>query len=81
MPWDTDADDLNWAEKHLDSRIRFCFDLKRGMSRALADHIRVQLVDARYIQSRLDRIEMDLSDDEDLDEAPSTFQSAKRFTR
>lgn len=74
MPWDNDNDDdLDWAEKHLESRIKFCFDLKRGMNRATADHIRVQLMEARYIQSRREIIEVDMSDDEELDDAPSEF--------
>lgn len=75
MPWDNDSDDdLDWAEKHLESRIRFCFDLKRGMSRAMADHIRLLLIEARYIQNRREIIEedmRDISDEEDLDETPS----------
>lgn len=66
MPWDNDNDEeSDWASKYLESRIRFCFDLKRGMSRAMADHIRVLLMEARYIQSRREIIEIDLSDDDD----------------
>lgn len=72
MPWDNDNDeDLDWAEKHLKSRIKFCFDLKRGMSRSMADHIRVLLMEARYIQSQREIIEIDMSDDEELDDVPS----------
>lgn len=74
MPWDNDKDeDLDWAEKHLESRIKFCFDLKRGMSRAIADHIRVLLMEARYIQSRREIIETDMSDDEELEDVPSEY--------
>lgn len=66
MPWNNDNDeDLDWAEKRLESRIKFCFDLKRNMSRPMADHIRVLLAEARYIQSRRELIEVEMSDDEE----------------
>lgn len=74
MPWDNDNDDdLDWAEKHLESRIRFCFDLKRGLSRPMADRIRILLNEARYLQSRRDLIEIDIADndDDDFDGTPS----------
>lgn len=74
MPWDEDNDeDIDWSEKHLESRIRFCFDLKRGMSRPMADHVRVLLTEARYIQSRREIIENVLndSDEEDMDNSSS----------
>lgn len=70
MPWDYDNDDdSNWVEKHLESRIRFCYDLrKHSMKRALAAHIRTLIMEARYIQQRREYLEMDLSDDEQLNE-------------
>lgn len=73
MPWDDDNDeDVDWCEKHLEPRIRFCFDLKRGMGRAMADHIRMLLTEARYIRCRCDLLEAALveSDFEDMDESP-----------
>lgn len=71
MPWDNDNDDdekTDWCSKYLETRIRFCFDLKRDMSRAMADHIRKLLAEARYIQSKHELIEMEMSDDEALEE-------------
>lgn len=72
MPWDDDNDeDTDWFEKHLESRMRFCFDLKRGMSRPMADHIRMLLTEARYIQSRRELLENDL-EESDIDEDESS---------
>lgn len=70
MPWDDDNDDdSDWFEKHLKSRMRFCFDLKRGMSRPMADHIRTLLTEARYIHGRQELLqdELEESDIEDID--------------
>lgn len=76
MPWDNDNDeDLDWAQNHLESRIKFCFDLKRNMSRPMADHIRVLLMEARYIQGRREIIEVDMSDDEELEDVPSELET------
>lgn len=70
MPWDNDNDDdMNWVEKHLESRIRFCYDLKKkSMKRAMAVHIKTLLTEARYIQQRREYLEIGLSDDEELDD-------------
>lgn len=69
MPWDNDTDDVvDWCQKHLETRIRFCFDLKRDMSRPMADHIRKLLAEARYIQNKREMVEMELDDDRALEE-------------
>lgn len=69
MPWDSDSDEeVDWCKKHLESRIRFCFDLKRGMNRSMADHIRKLLAEARYIQNKREIMELEMSDDEDAEE-------------
>lgn len=69
MPWDHDSDDEDdWCKKHLESRIRFCFDLKRDMSRGLADHIRKLIAEARYIQNKRELMELEMSDNEDAEE-------------
>jgi len=49
MPWDNDADDdVNWVEKNLESRIRFCYDLRKGqMKRSVLSHVRTLLNEAR----------------------------------
>lgn len=67
MPWDADNDeDVDWATQHLESRIRFSNDLKTDMSPALATHIRALLAEAEYIQRRREYLELDISDDEDI---------------
>lgn len=69
MPWDNENDDEDdWCKKHLESRIRFCFDLKRDMSRGMADHIRKLISEARYIQNKREVMELEMSDDEDAEE-------------
>lgn len=69
MPWDNDCDDeVDWSKKYLESRIRFCFDLKRNMSRAMADHIRKLLTEARYIQCKREHIDMEMKDDESFED-------------
>lgn len=68
MPWDND-DDVDWSKKYLESRIRFCYDLKADMSLPLASHIRALLAEAEYIQQRREYLELDISDDEDMNES------------
>ncbi|ETN64793.1 hypothetical protein AND_003459 [Anopheles darlingi] len=55
MPWDAEEqDDHGWVEKHLESRIRFCHDLKnKAMSWQLSSHVLSLLAEARYIQRKL----------------------------
>ncbi|XP_035915910.1 protein nessun dorma isoform X1 [Anopheles stephensi] len=67
MPWDNDAEDEHhsWIDKHLESRIRFCHDLKnKTMSRQLSSHALALLAEARYIQRKRDFIEQELSEEE-----------------
>ncbi|XP_060663135.1 protein nessun dorma [Drosophila nasuta] len=67
MPWDKDYDDdRDWVQMHLQARIQLACDLsKNRLSRPLALHMRTLLMEARYIQQRLDYLELDLSDAED----------------
>lgn len=70
MPWDADNDeDMDWSTKYLESRMRFCYDLKADMSPALASHIRALLAEAEYIQQRREYLELDISDDEDMNDS------------
>uniref|UniRef100_A0A182MRN2 SHC SH2 domain-containing protein n=1 Tax=Anopheles culicifacies TaxID=139723 RepID=A0A182MRN2_9DIPT len=66
MPWDNDGEDEHgWIDKHLESRIRFCHDLKnKTMSRQLSSHALALLAEARYIQRKRDFIEQQLSEEE-----------------
>lgn len=67
MPWDNDNDDsFDWEERHLDSRIKFYFDLKmKNINRRLSARITSLLTEARYLQKRKEYLEIGLSDDED----------------
>ncbi|XP_017476218.1 PREDICTED: SHC SH2 domain-binding protein 1 homolog B [Rhagoletis zephyria] len=67
MPWDNDNDDdLNWVEKHLESRIRFCYDLrKRTIKRTLAAHVRKLLAESKYLQQRREYLEIGLTDEDE----------------
>lgn len=81
MPWDNDTDeDVDWCKKHLESRIRFCFALKRDMSRGMADHIRKLIAEARYIQNKREIMELEMSDDEDIDEGKVLGKHILKFT-
>ncbi|XP_017095684.2 protein nessun dorma [Drosophila bipectinata] len=64
MPWDKDYDDdRDWVQMHLQARIQLACDLsKNKLSRPLALHMRNLLEEARYIQQRLEYLELDLSD-------------------
>lgn len=76
MPWDDENDDdFDWFDKHLDTRIRFCFDLKRNMSPLMVDHVRMLLAEARYIQNQREVLETELedSDMETLDESSGEY--------
>ncbi|KAH8289992.1 hypothetical protein KR018_005074 [Drosophila ironensis] len=66
MPWDKDYDDdRDWVQMHLQARIQMACDLsKNKLSRPLALHMRSLLEEARYIQQRLEYLELDLSDAE-----------------
>ncbi|XP_031623409.1 protein nessun dorma isoform X2 [Contarinia nasturtii] len=80
MPWDSDSDEeVDWCKKHLESRIRFCFDLKRGMSREMADYIRTLLAEARYIKNKREIMELEMSDNEDADEDPEKIEDFLRM--
>lgn len=69
MPWDDECDgDYDWCEKHLESRIRFCFDLKRNMSRPMADHIRKLLAEARYAANKRHIIIIEMNEDETFED-------------
>ncbi|EDW75462.1 uncharacterized protein Dwil_GK23804 [Drosophila willistoni] len=66
MPWDKDYDDdRDWVQQHLESRIQLACDLsKNKLSRPLACHVRSLTMEARYIEQRLEYLELDLSDAE-----------------
>ncbi|KMY91132.1 protein nessun dorma [Drosophila simulans] len=83
MPWDKDYDDdRDWVQQHLQARIQLVCDLsKNRLPRPLALHMRTLLAEAKYIQQRLDFLELDLSDAESDDEAVELNDSAAEPAR
>uniref|UniRef100_A0A182JM71 Beta_helix domain-containing protein n=1 Tax=Anopheles atroparvus TaxID=41427 RepID=A0A182JM71_ANOAO len=70
MPWDTDTEDgHSWVAKHLETRIRFSYDLKnKTMSRQLSSHALALLAEARYIQRKRELLELEISENDQDDE-------------
>ncbi|XP_055600450.1 protein nessun dorma isoform X2 [Uranotaenia lowii] len=70
MPWDYDNDDQrsDWADKHLESRIKFYYDIKnRTMSKRLSSHVLALLAEANYIQKKKEVLEMEIEDEEETE--------------
>ncbi|XP_055546279.1 protein nessun dorma isoform X2 [Wyeomyia smithii] len=68
MPWDNDddSDGSDWAEKHLESRIKFYYDLKnKTMSKRLSSHILALLAEANYIQKKRELLEKEIEQEEE----------------
>lgn len=72
MPWDNDSDDdVDWAGKHLESRVKFYYDLKnKTMSKRLSSHVLALLAEANYIQKKRELLEMEIDEQEEDDEDP-----------
>ncbi|XP_058061847.1 protein nessun dorma [Anopheles bellator] len=82
MPWDGVAeDDSNWLKKNLETRIRFCHDLKnKTMSWRLSSHAIALLADARYIEKKLklcEEAELEADDDEEDDNETSLLKNER----
>ncbi|CAH1105684.1 unnamed protein product [Psylliodes chrysocephalus] len=63
MPWDRDEDDnQDWKDKHLESRLRFYYDLKNGnIPRGVAEHIHNLLTEARRLHNKREFLEGQIS--------------------
>ncbi|CAG9854744.1 unnamed protein product [Phyllotreta striolata] len=70
MPWDRDDDDgYDWKEKHLESRLRFYYDLKNGsIPKAVAEHYHQLLTEARRLHHRREYLEEQFHKQEDFEE-------------
>nr|XP_023023286.1 protein nessun dorma [Leptinotarsa decemlineata] len=70
MPWDRDEDDsLDWKDKHLESRLKFHYDLKNGtIPRSVAEHIHGLLTDARRLQTKREILETRLANEDRIGE-------------
>lgn len=66
MPWDNDNDDdFNWVEKHLQPRLKLCFDLReKQLSRSVTYFVRSLIAEAKYIQQVKENIEEEIFDDD-----------------
>ncbi|XP_043466203.1 protein nessun dorma-like [Leptopilina heterotoma] len=71
MPWDHDDDDnCDWTLSHLEPRLRLFFDMKRGsICKKTCDVIRTLMREGREIKEKISRLEVDISDDEDVHNA------------
>ncbi|XP_055384328.1 protein nessun dorma [Condylostylus longicornis] len=71
MPWDhDDDDDLDWVKKHLESRLQFYYDLQKKIIKcSVANHIKSLLCEAKYLQEKRQCLEMNISDDDELEES------------
>ncbi|EDV99074.1 protein nessun dorma [Drosophila grimshawi] len=81
MPWDKDSDgDRDWVQIHLQSRIQLACELsKHRLPRPLTLHMRTLLMEAHYIQQRLEYLELDMSDaEEDDDEELATDATSEK---
>lgn len=80
-PWDyDDGDDRDWAEKYLDSRIKFYCDLKnRTMPKRLNSHVLTLLDEANQLQMKREllTLHMDDEDENDLTEDSPTAELLK----
>lgn len=79
MPWDVDDDDnADWVERHLETRIRLFFDMKRGVvDKDTCDVIRTLEREGREIQAKIARLEADISDDEDISDDRTLVDEGK----
>ncbi|XP_050502908.1 protein nessun dorma [Diabrotica virgifera virgifera] len=80
MPWDRDEDvNIDWKETHLESRLRFYYDLKNGtIPRAVAEHIHCLLTEARRMQNKREFIENQLTQQEESEEFNKDTSAEKR---
>lgn len=69
MPWDFDDDEnVDWIQLHLETRLRLFYDMKRGVvNKETCDTIRGLIREAREVHTKMSRLEVDLSDEENED--------------
>lgn len=71
MPWDEDSDDdYDWADRHLESRIHFYYDMKKKIKPSLVGHIQKLLIEADYLQQQKKMLENEVDDIDGVDGAP-----------
>ncbi|XP_058792617.1 protein nessun dorma [Phymastichus coffea] len=70
MPWDADDDETcDWFRNHLDTRLTLFFDMKKGIvSKKTSDLIRTLIREGKDIQEKIDKLGLDISDDEEEQE-------------
>lgn len=69
MPWDIDEEEtVDWLSKNLEIRLRLFYDIKMGViPRNTAEHLRSLLTEAKDLQAKRERLEEEMSDEEDID--------------
>lgn len=69
MPWDVDDEEnADWISKHLEIRLRLHYDIKMGLvPRNIAERYRSLVAEAKSLQTKRERLEEELSDEDDID--------------
>ncbi|XP_014472675.1 PREDICTED: uncharacterized protein LOC106743398 isoform X2 [Dinoponera quadriceps] len=67
MPWDNEEDDnIDWVSQHLESRIKFAYDIKRGIiDKQTCDLIRSLIREGKQIWEKISKLENLISDDDE----------------
>lgn len=67
MPWDNEEDDnVDWVSQHLQRRINFAYDIRRGaIDKQTCDLIRSLVREGRQIWEKISHLEGMITDDED----------------
>lgn len=67
MPWDNEEDDnINWVSEHLESRIKFAYDIRTGaIDKQTCDLIRSLVKEGRQIWEKISKLENLITDDDD----------------
>lgn len=67
MPWDNEDDDnIDWVSEHLESRLKFAYEIRRGaIDKQTCDLIRSLVREARHIWKKISHLENLITDDED----------------
>lgn len=83
MPWDADDDEIcDWFTNHLEIRLKLFFDMKKGIvSKKTSDMIRTLIREGRDIQEKIERLGLDISDDEEDQEKETVCQLMKLHLR
>lgn len=77
MPWDNEEDDnVDWVKQHLESRLRFAYDMRRGfMDKQACDLVRSLVREAKFIWEKMSKLEgVILNDEDNTDQSQVAFE-------